>query len=192
MRISRYRAVGPAGADPTKLCSAVNRVTGRHRNRAQVAVQRIRVGAVVDDDKVAKAGKGIGKGHCSRMDGVHDDTFGRHDLDAIAHRGVARASAALPERTGNPAWNRPRERAAERRQRDVHPLDRTARSEVRHLLLQSLVCELCVEIPAPIDLRDQGGASLERAIGGRPCLLGFRFPSLERREFAFEPRALLL
>src|SRR5688572_20470600 len=62
-------------ADPADFCSAIHSCALGRRDRAQVAVQGIGVGAMVDDNEVSKAGERIGVGDGARMEGAHGRAF---------------------------------------------------------------------------------------------------------------------
>ena len=165
------RRTGRRCTDARDLTPALDRVTSTDRHRLKVAVQRIGIGTVVNDDEVTEAGEGIGERDGARMDHAYQGALEGRDFNSAADGRIAQAGRRLSEERGHAAGDGPIERTTKRRQRNGYRRCRTTDSEVRHLCLQSLVRnvqltgELRVEISLSVDLRDERSAGRERARG---------------------------
>src|SRR5688572_30648297 len=61
------RGAGGRRADSAELSASLNLVTPGDRNRGQVAIKRVCIAAVVDDDQCPESGKRVGVRHLPSM-----------------------------------------------------------------------------------------------------------------------------
>ena len=120
IRSSKYSAGGPAGDAPTRPTSppVSTMLPVCTDDRAQIAVERVVVGAVVENHQGAEAGERIGVGDRPAVDGADRQFLGRGDLDAVSDGAPAEPAFGLSEPAADPPGGRPVERAAERKQRN--------------------------------------------------------------------------
>src|SRR5580704_7779149 len=114
---------------------------------------------MIQDDEIAKSGKGVRKCDEAAVDRLSRRAVGRGNLNSVRGRAADSISPVEPQADGTRSW--PVEIAAERAQRQRRRLRRRpARAELAKRDLQLLLCrlqlarQLRVQIAAPVDVPD--------------------------------------
>jgi hypothetical protein len=75
---------GRSRSDAAQLCAGVDLLTAGHGNRRHIAIQRIVIAAVVEDDQVAEAGERVGVVDGAGMNRDDRGPFRRGYFDAVS------------------------------------------------------------------------------------------------------------
>lgn len=160
------RVAGGGCAQPTDVLTGPNRGAAPDRKLEQVAVQRERLVAVVDDDKVAQPLEAAGVRHGAAVHRANGTPFDAENGEGGAID--ARAGGTPLRRTSHG----PRQGATERADgqgRDHRPADAGDRRLEFLLSHLHLTDELCVQVASLIDFPHQGVLR-----GDRLCSRGLR------------------
>jgi hypothetical protein len=137
LEVERRRA-GGRGTDAAELRARIHVIAALHFRGPEVSVQRIVVGAVVDDDEISEPGKRVRVIDGSRVHGEHRRAFRRADFNTVLDERARRAAGTRIEAGDDSSRNRPVERAAKRGDRYGDRFGRASRGEIRDVILEPL------------------------------------------------------